>query len=102
MATTPELTHLEWSAVAVALQDAHRCGCAEASAPNKAGIVERLTLKLFGRRRPTGFADPRLETVRKFVCATSRRRGRADEYVPSLAQHGFSPSQIDALALLAA
>ena len=97
---TPDLSNLEWSAVAVALQDAHRCGCVAASAPGRGGIVERLALKLFGRRRPNGLADPKLETVRRFVCATNRRRGRAEEYVPGLAQHGFSPSQIDALTLL--
>lgn len=97
---TPSLSKLEWSAVAIALQDANSCGCGAGDVGPSRGLVDRLASALFDLRRPTGLADPKLEAVRRFVCATSRNRRPASDLVPTLADHGFSPAQIDALALL--
>ena len=102
MTSTPTLSNLEWTAVSIALQDAHRCGCAPNPIASKSGFLARLNHRLFGEPQPNGLADPKLEAVRRFVCTTARRRQRADEMMPALKAHGFSPAQIDALALLSA
>lgn len=96
----PKLTRNEWAAVSIALQDAQRCGCAAEAGDARPGPIRRLATLVFGSRRPTPLADPRLEAVRRFVCASYRRRGGADDLARPLAAHGFSAAQIDALQLL--
>lgn len=102
MSTTiePALTKTEWAAVAVAIQDAGRCGCAGEPAGRTGSFLRGLGRLLFGATSPTPFADPRLEAVRRFVCATHRRRAPSTELTQPLALHGFTPAQIDALGLL--
>lgn len=100
-AIQPTLSRSEWSAVSIALQDAQRCGCAAEAGSKEAGLLSRAATFAFGRRRPTPLADTRLEAVRRFVCASNRRRRPADDLAAPLAAHGFSPAQIDALGLLA-
>ncbi|UAK24533.1 hypothetical protein [Sphingomonas nostoxanthinifaciens] len=98
MIETPQLSRLEWSAVAIALKDAGRSGCdSEAARP---GLIARSAAALFGLRRANPLADDRLEAVRHFVCASRRRRATATDLAPSLAAQGFNAAQIDALALL--
>ena len=101
LAQHPKLTNLEWSTVAIALNDANRCGCAPAVDSNSPSFPRRVAHAVFGRsQRPNALADPRLEAIRKFVCTTNRYRKPAAELAPSLAAQGFSQAQIDAIALL--
>ncbi|UYY78470.1 hypothetical protein [Sphingomonas sp. R1] len=99
--TPPELSQIEWAAVSVAFQDAAACGCTAVSATVRPSLLGRMADTLFGARRPTPLADPRLEAIRQFVCATRRHRTPAADLVPALADHGFNPAQIEAIALLA-
>lgn len=98
MPNPSSLTDLEWSAVAVAFQDAARCGCATVN--GRSSVMGRLVTALFGQRKPNGLADPRLEAVRRFVCSSRQHGQIANDVVAALAEHGFSPTQIAALALL--
>lgn len=93
------LSNLEWQAVAVALNDASRCGCGQTGKP---GIARRVMRALTGIEAPRPLADPRLEAVRTFVCETNRHRRIAADHVPALRRHGFNERQVDALALLSA
>lgn len=100
-ANEPQLSNLEWSAVSIALNDAAKCGCSATSGGKGASFSSRFAEKVFGPSRlPNALADPKLEAIRRFVCATSRRRAPAVEFVAPLAAHGFNQAQIDALALL--
>lgn len=96
----PVLSGSEWAAVSVALRDAQRCGCAAEAANTRPGALRRAVRFVFGSRRPTPLADPRLEAIRRFVCASNRRRGPVDGLAALLAEHGFSTAQINALHLL--
>lgn len=100
-ANEPQLSNLEWSAVSIALNDAAKCGCAATSRGNDASFSHRFAERIFGRSRlPNALADPKLEAIRSFVCATNRRRAPAIEFVAPLAAQGFNQAQIDAIALL--
>lgn len=96
----PVLSSSEWAAVSVALKDAQRCGCTAEPANASPGALRRAVRFIFGSRRPTPLADPRLEAIRRFVCASSRRRDPVDGLAAPLAEHGFSTAQIDAIHLL--
>lgn len=97
----PKLNRTEWQAVSIGLQDAARCGCGDLSRSGSLrSRLSRLGRILTGIEAPKPFADPRLEALRSFVCATQRHRRRADEYAPALEQQGFNRAQIEALALL--
>lgn len=95
----PRLSHAEWRAVAVALRDVERFACA---APRgKEGRFQRLFRLLTGFEAPRPLADPRLEAVRRFVCASRRNVARAREIGAELVAFGYSPSQIEALRIVA-
>lgn len=97
----PRLSRIEWQAVSIGLQDAARCGCGDVTKPGSLrSRLSRLSRMLTGIEPPKPFADPRLEALRSFVCASQRHRRRADEYAPALEQQGFNRAQIEALALL--
>jgi len=100
MVIAPRLSRTDWQAVSVALNDAAQCGCGEVT--GKPGAVGRLLGALTGNAPRPPLADPRLEAIRRFVCATRRGRRPADAHVPGLIAQGFSRDQIDALALLSA
>ena len=95
----PDLSQAEWRAVSIALKDDGTGGCAGGSGD---GVMARLMRALTGNDRPRPLADPRLEAVRSFVCATRRARRPAERLAPTLAAQGFNDRQIEALALLAA
>ena len=99
--TAPQLSQTEWAAISVAFQDAAACGCAAVPGTDRASLLGRIADTLFGARRPTPLANPRLEAIRQFVCTTRRQRKPAADLVPVLAGHGFNPAQIEAIALLA-
>ncbi|WCT72855.1 hypothetical protein PQ455_14600 [Sphingomonas naphthae] len=95
----PDLTPAEWRAVSIALKDAGNVGCPGGSGK---GIVAKFVRAVTGNEAPPPLADPRLEAVRSFVCATRRSRRPAERMVPTLAALGFNDRQIEALSLLAA
>jgi hypothetical protein len=97
----PHLSSEEWQAVTVALRDAERYACV-APREAKEGKVRRLFRLLTGIERPTPLADPRLDTVRRFVCASRRNVQRAREISVELIAHGYSYAQIEALRIVAA
>ena len=76
----PILTAHEPAAVSVALQDAGRSG------------LRGIGRFVFGTRRPTPLADPRLEAVRRFVCDT-RRRPSPWTRSPRRSPHSASPER---------
>lgn len=94
----PELTAAEWRAVSVALAEAGGQGCA-AGHP----IAHRLLGLIARRPAPAAMPDdPRLDAVRRFLCATQRQGRPAEEFAGALVELGFNERQIEALALLAA
>ena len=94
----PTLSPAEWKAVSIAINDATNRGCGA----GEPGPLARLITTLTGIERPRPLADPRLETLRRFVCDTRRSRGMADQFVPALMEQGFNQAQVRAIALLAA
>jgi hypothetical protein len=100
---TPALTPTEWREVKQALNGIAGCGCAP---PPRSGSVRARIGKAIGAL--TGQAPvpvtlpPRLDAVRRFACESGRLGRVAQAHVPTLAAQGFSPAQIDAIALLGA
>ena len=96
-ASTPPLSALEWKVVSLAIREA---GEAVMSGSRRRGWFGRMIDGTTGRRPKLPLADPRLETLRRFVC---RVRDRADvsELKPRLIELGFHPNQISAVAMLA-
>lgn len=99
----PSLTSAEWQDVRQTLSDIAACGCADRS---HGGMIRNRIGKIFAAL--TGHphsADPlpsRLEAVRRFTCESGRIGHVARNHIPTLSSHGFSPAQIDAIALLGA
>lgn len=94
----PRLSRQEWQAVTVALRDAERLRCAM---PKVEGRFARILRWLTGIEAPKPLADPRLEALRGFVCASRRNVARAKEMGADLLALGFSPSQVEALRIVA-
>ncbi|MFW2829160.1 hypothetical protein [Sphingomonas sp. ID0503] len=92
----PKLTTTEWQAVSIAIKDAAGFGCAGAP---KTGPIGRLYTALTGNQPPRPLADPRLEAIRRFGCAT-RRRLTGPEHADALRRVGFNDRQVAALGLL--
>ena len=94
---TPPLSALEWKVVSLAMREAGEGGCG-ASRPR--GWLRRIIDGGMGARPKMPLADPRLETLRRFVCTV---RGRADvsELKRRLVEFGFHPGQISAVAVIA-
>jgi len=99
--TQPHLSTAEWQAVAVALRDAQRSGCA-VSDGMKESRLSRFFRALTGIEKPRPLADPRLDAVRRFVCASRRNVARAREIASELVAFGYSRDQIEALRIVAA
>ncbi len=97
----PHLSTAEWQAVTVALRDAERSACA-APKGTKEGRFARLFRALTGIEKPRPLADPRLDAVRRFVCASRRNVARAREIASELTAFGYSRDQIEALRIVAA
>jgi hypothetical protein len=97
----PHLTTAEWQAVTVALRDAERFACAAPSGRTE-GRLSRLFRALTGIEQPRPLADPRLDAVCRFVCASRRNVARAREIAGELLALGYSRDQIEALRIVAA
>ena len=94
---SPSLTRSEWQAVSIALNDAASTTCASGETP---GLLGKLYVALTGNQPKRPLADPRLETIRRFVCASRRHLQAAETIAPELEAQGFSHAQVEALALL--
>jgi hypothetical protein len=97
----PRLSTAEWQAVTVALRDAERFGCVPEQGVKEGGL-SRLFRALTGIEKPRPLADPRLDAVRRFVCASRRNVVRAREIAAELIAMGYSRDQIEALRIVAA
>lgn len=95
--STPPLSALEWKVVTLAMREAGDAGC---DAPRRRGWFGRMIDGTTGLRPKLPLADPRLETLRRFVCTV---RGRADvsELGNRLIEFGFHPNQVKAVAMIA-
>lgn len=99
MTTAPMLTAYEWLEVSIALTNAEKCGCAATPRESGKSLSHRIG-QMIGRSHLAGPADPRLEAIRQFVCASHRQRAPASDLAPALTAQGFNRAQIDAIALL--
>lgn len=95
----PALSRVEWQAVTVALRDAERLPCG--GVPRREGALVRSWRWLTGIEAPRPLADPRLEAIRRFVCAVRSNSGRLRDVMPELLGLGYTPAQIEALRLVA-
>lgn len=93
----PSLSRAEWHAVSIALHDADQHACASAK---PRGFVGWLYTALTGNEPQRPLADPRLESIRRFVCAMRRKPEAAETLIPELEAQGFTSAQVEALALL--
>ncbi|KRB80814.1 hypothetical protein ASE00_17500 [Sphingomonas sp. Root710] len=93
-AATPTLSALEWKVVSLAMREA------ESGSIERRGWLSRWIEGSTGIRPKLPLADPRLETLRRFV---GRVRARADvsDLKNRLVEFGFDPGQISAVALIA-
>jgi len=101
VAAQPRLTTAEWQAVTVALRDVERFACA-APVGKAESRFARVFRALTGIEKPTPLADPRLDAIRRFVCASRRNVARAREVAAELVAFGYSRDQIEALRMVAA
>jgi hypothetical protein len=88
IAAVPPLSALEWKVVALAMREAGDIG---------RGWFAQMFDRFIGLRPKLPLADPRLETLRRFV---GRLRSQADvsELKLRLVELGFHPGQISAVA----
>ena len=94
----PVLSDLEWKVVSLALREAGESVIGE---PGRLGRQLRaLWSAVTGWEPKRPLADPRLETLRRFVC-TQRGRRDAAHLAARLLGMGFTPSQLSAVTLLA-
>jgi hypothetical protein len=93
----PTLSALEWKVVSLAMREAGEIGCVDGLSRSWIG---RFVRRASGAAPKMPLADPRLETLRRFVC---RVRGRADvsDLSNRLTEFGYSQNQISAVAMLA-
>lgn len=88
------LSSLEWKVVSLALREA------TSAEPEAISWLGRLFRRATGIEPKMPLADPRLETLRRFVTRI-RRRADVSELVKRLADYGFSAKQISAVAMVA-
>jgi len=98
----PQLSPLEWKVVALALREAGDRGCGGYTPPSPIGSFFRRALQLLtGHPGQLPLADPKLETLRRFVCTARGRAEMAAELGRRLVELGFSTRQVAAVAILA-
>jgi len=100
--TLPSLNNLEWNTVTLALKDAERGAWVEIEGDGFRARLGRFYARLTGNAPVSPLADPRLDTLRRFVDATRRTRRVAEQFVPAMIAQGFNRAQVDAIALLSA
>lgn len=95
----PALDPVEWRVVAIALRDAERAAWLAPEPGSLRGRLAHFYSRLTGIMPARGLADPRLDTLRRFVHATRRARALAEPLVPAMLAHGFNRKQVEAIAL---
>ncbi len=100
--TLPSLNSIEWNTVTLALKDAERGVWLQTESNTLRARVGRFYTRLTGNVPARPLADPRLDTLRRFVDATRRTRRVAEQLVPAMIAQGFNRAQVDAIALLSA
>ena len=93
-AAAPTLSALEWKVVSLAMREA------ESGGQRRRGWLGRWIEGSTGIRPPLPLADPRLETLRRFV-GRVRAQADASDLKRRLVEFGFQPSQISAVAMIA-
>lgn len=91
--TTNLFSALEWKVVSLAMREANDRG-------EPKGWLSRLFHSMTGLAPKMPLADPRLETLRRFVCKVRARADIAD-MTARLQEFGYSARQLAALAQLA-
>ncbi len=98
----PSLDPVEWRVVAIALQDADRAAWLVPEGNSLRSRLGHLYTRLTGTTPLPPLADPRLDTLRRFVHATRRTREVAEPLVSAMIAQGFNRAQVEAIALLSA
>lgn len=93
----PPLSALEWKVVGLAMREAGEAG----GDGTRRGWFGRWIDSGAGLRPRLPLADPRLETLRRFVCGVRDHRGDVSELQRRMLEQGFHPGQISALAMIA-
>ncbi|WP_380876811.1 hypothetical protein ACFB49_10220 [Sphingomonas sp. DBB INV C78] len=91
------LDRLEWQALAIGLREAEACGCGGVAPPSR---LSRLWTFLTGREAIRPLADPRLETLRRFVCRLHWNSPDTEAIGRELVAMGYSRNQVTAIAAL--
>ena len=100
-AEPPSLSRLEWKVVALALREASEGGCHDVLSPSRfRHWLSRMVRAVTGWEGPRPLADPRLETLRRFVCTSRWGHGDAASLAQSLLHQGFNQNQLRAVAML--
>lgn len=92
--STPPLSALEWKVVSLAMREAGGNGA-------RRGWFAQWIDSGAGLRPTLPLADPRLETLRRFVCRVRDHRGDVSELRRHMLEQGFHSRQISALEMIA-
>jgi len=95
--STPPLSALEWKVVSLAMREAGEAGDEGA----RRGWFGRWIDSGAGLRPKLPLADPRLETLRRFVCRVRDHGADVPELEHRMLEQGFHPGQISALVMIA-
>lgn len=101
LAVPAAFSSLDYSAARIGAADAQLCDCREPAAPrDQLSRGARALLWLFGDRaqRPLALASPRLEAIRRFVCATRAGHQPGTVLVSQLQAIGVQPQRLAELA----
>lgn len=99
--TDTGLTALDRTAARIGAEDARRCDCREpALPPDQLSRSAKLLLWLFGEslQPPRPLANPRLEAIRRFVCATRAGHEPGTVLISQLQARGLQPQRLAELA----
>lgn len=96
------LSGLEWKVVTLALREAEDARCCNGKPARRLGLIGRALRAaargITGARGPLPLADPRLETLRRFVCLLHGGHREAEKLARRLIDLGFTQSQVHAVA----
>lgn len=93
------LSALEWQVIGLAIREAGRFGGGRVRAATR---WRRFVSFVTGNEALQPLADPRLETLRSFVCAARNGHRLAERLAARLIEFGFTRDQVGAVRLLAA
>jgi len=97
-AAPADLTREDKVAIVIGLDDARRHRCCEPALPREQlSRTARALLWLLGDNRPGRLANPRLEAVRRFACATRAGHEPGVALMGQLNTLGLKPSHIAAV-----